>query len=71
MQISAPWVQQNPYLDIEFKGYMIYDVDVEKMGTKRVTIRDNIGCFLPKVYGGTTLEETWAWLKQIDIVHTL
>ena len=32
---------------------------------------DNIGGFIPKVYGGTTLEEIWAWLKHIDIVHTL
>ena len=37
-------------------------------------IRDNIDAidgFIPKVYGDTTLEETWPWLKQIDIVHTL
>ena len=25
---------------------------------KRVIIRDNIGAFIPQVYGGTTLEET-------------
>ena len=33
--------------------------------------RVNIGGFIPKVHGGTTLEEIIAWLKQIDIVHTL
>ena len=33
---------------------------------------DNIGGFIPKLYvGTTTLEEICAWLKQIDIVHTL
>ena len=32
---------------------------------------DNIGGLKTKVYVGTTLEEIWAWLKQIDIVHTL
>ena len=31
-------------------------------------IRDNIGGFIPKVYGGTTLEETRAWLKQLNRV---
>jgi hypothetical protein len=48
-------------LDIAFTVKVI-DIDVEKLGNlvieKKVIIRDSIGVFIPKIYGGTTLEET-------------